>query len=227
MNIVVLGTGSVGRTLAAKLAELGHETVIGTRDVAELMARTESTAGGRVPPFADWHAANSGVRVDTFAGAVSGSDLIFLATVGSAAVDVLRSAEESNLEGKVVIDVSNALDFSQSPPGLFVSSTESLAERIQNAFPSARVVKTLNTMNASVMVNPQGVGGGDHHVFVSGNDAAAKETVVELLRGGFGWQNILDLGDLSTARGTEMYLPLWLRAMQALGTPTFNIKLVV
>jgi predicted dinucleotide-binding enzyme len=227
VNIAVLGTGTVGRTLGGKLAGRGHDVVIGTRDVAELMARTEPAMGGRVPPFAEWHKDNSGVSVDTFAGAAAHGEVVFLATVGSAALEVLRSAGESNLEGKVLIDVSNPLDYSHSPPALLVCNTESLGEQIQNAFPRTRVVKSLNTMNASVMADPRSVGGGDHHVFVSGDDAVAKEKVVELLRDGFGWQQVIDLGDITTARGTEMYLPLWLRAVQALGTPTFNVKLVV
>jgi 8-hydroxy-5-deazaflavin:NADPH oxidoreductase len=227
VNIAVLGTGTVGRTLGGKLAGRGHDVVIGTRDVAELMARTEPAMGGRVPPFAEWHKDNYGVSVDTFAGAAAHGEVVFLATVGSAALEVLRSAGESNLEGKVLIDVSNPLDYSHSPPALLVCNTESLGEQIQNAFPRTRVVKSLNTMNASVMADPRSVGGGDHHVFVSGDDAAAKEKVVELLRDGFGWQQVIDLGDITTARGTEMYLPLWLRAVQALGTPTFNVKLVV
>jgi len=224
VNIAILGTGTVGRALAGRLAELGHDVVIGTRDVADLMARSEPTMGGRLAPFSQWHEVNSEVRVDTFAGAAAGADIAFLATVGSAAIDVLRSAGESNLEGKILVDVTNALDYSHSPPALLVCNTESLAEQIQSAFPSTKVVKSLNTMNASVMVDPRAVGGGDHTVFMSGDDAGAKETIAELL-GGFGWEHIVDLGDITTARGTEMYLPLWLRAMQALGTATFNLKL--
>jgi 8-hydroxy-5-deazaflavin:NADPH oxidoreductase len=225
VNIAVLGTGMVGRTLGGALATLGHDVVIGTRNVDELMARTKSTRGGRVPPFSQWHADNPAVRVETFADAVAGAEIVILATVGNAALDVLNSAGDHNLEAKVLIDVSNALDMSHSPPVLFVCNTESLAERIQDAFPRTKVVKALNTMNASVMANPRAVGGGDHNVFMSGNDADAKERVAALLRE-FGWEHIVDLGDITTARGTEMYLPLWLRAVQALGTPTFNVKLV-
>jgi predicted dinucleotide-binding enzyme len=225
VNIAVLGTGTVGRTLGGALATLGHDVVVGTRDVADLMARTESTMGGRVPPFSDWHAVNQAVRVETFADAAAGAEVVFLATAGHAALDVLNSAGEGNLDDKVLIDVSNPLDYSHSPPALFVLNTESLGERIQSAFPGTKVVKALNTMNASVMADPRSVAGGDHNVFMSGNDADAKEKVAGLLRE-FGWEHIVDLGDITTARGTEMYLPLWLRAMQALGTPAFNLKLV-
>ena len=225
MNIAILGTGMVGRTLAGKLAALGHDVVVGTRDVDELMARTEPTRGGRVPPFSQWHETNSAVNVDTFAGAAAIGEILFLAAAGNAAIDVLKGAREDNLEGKVLIDVSNPLDHSYSPPALSVCNTESLAEQIQNTFPRTKVVKALNTMNASVMADPRAVGDGDHNVFMSGNDATAKEKVAELLRE-FGWEYIVDLGDITTARGTEMYLPLWLRAMQALGTSNFNLKLV-
>ena len=225
MNIAMLGTGMVGRTLAGRLAGLGHDVVIGTRDVAELLGRSEQTMGGRTPPFSEWHQANSNVGLEAFEGAAVDAEIIFLATVGNAALQVLRSAGQDNIAGKVVVDVSNPLDFSHSPPALSVCNTESLGEQIQSVFPQAKVVKTLNTMNASVMADPRALGGGDHNVFMSGNDAGAKEKVAGLLRE-FGWDHIVDLGDITTARGTEMYLPLWLRAMQALGTPTFNLKLV-
>ena len=105
-------------------------------------------------------------------------------------------------------------------------NTDSLGEQIQRAFPGARVVKALNTVTAAMMVNPQAVGGGDHHVFVSGDDPEAKGEVTRLLRDWFGWRNVLDLGDITTARGTEMYLALWIRMMIAMGSPMFNIKVV-
>ena len=111
------------------------------------------------------------------------------------------------------------------PPSLFVSNTGSLAEQIQRAFPQTRVVKTLNTVNAFVMVEPARLGGGDHSIFLSENDPAAKTGVADLLRS-FGWQDIVDLGDITTARGQEMYLPLWLRLWGVAKGPMFNVKLV-
>ncbi|NTU64818.1 MAG: NADP oxidoreductase, partial [Chloroflexi bacterium] len=133
---------------------------------------------------------------------------------------------EANLNGKTLIDISNPLDFSKGmPPTLFVKDSDSLAEQIQRAFPKVNVVKTLNTMTASVMVNPGQLAGGDHTVFVSGNDAGAKAQVAELLKG-FGWRDIIDVGDITTARGTEMLLPIWIRLMGALQTPFFNFKIV-
>lgn len=124
------------------------------------------------------------------------------------------------------MDVSNPLDFSSGmPPSLSVCNTDSLGEQIQRAFPNARVVKTLNTINANVMVNPLLVAGGDHDVFVSGDDADARARVSELLKSWFGWRSVIDLGDITTARGTEMMLPVWVRLWGALGTPMFNFKI--
>jgi 8-hydroxy-5-deazaflavin:NADPH oxidoreductase len=140
---------------------------------------------------------------------------------------VLALVGRANLDGKVLIDVANPLDFSHGvPPTLFISNTESLAERIQLTYPETKVIKALNTMNAALMVNPDRLAGGDHHVFVSGDDSRAKERVVNILKTDFGWRHVIDLGDISTARGAEMLLPLWLRLMGVLGTPMFNFKIV-
>ena len=148
------------------------------------------------------------------------------ATSGTVSLEALRLAGEQNLRGKILIDVSNPLDFSKGmPPTLTVCNTDSMGEQIQRAFPDAKVVKTLNTTNVNVMVDPAQVAGGDHDLFVSGNDAAAKARVTELLRQWFGWRTVIDLGDITTARGVEMLLPVWLRLMGALGTPLFNFKI--
>jgi hypothetical protein len=225
MKIAVLGTGTVGRTIAGKLSGLDHEVVVGTRDPDATLARTDTDAMGN-PPYASWQADHPAVRLAPFAAAAASGDLVVNATGGAGALDALTQAGEANLAGKVLLDVSNPLDFSQGfPPSLFVKDTDSLAEQIQRAFPEARVVKSLNTMTAAVMVDPGRVGGGGHTVFVSGNDPEAKQTVVSLLEA-FGHTDVIDLGDLSTARGVEMYLPLWLRMMGAVGTPYFNIKVV-
>jgi predicted dinucleotide-binding enzyme len=225
MNIAVLGTGAVGRTLAGKLSELGHDVVVGTRDPEATLARAESDAMGN-PPYSVWQADHPAVRLAPFAEAAVSGELVVNATGGGGSLDALAQAGAENLAGKVLLDVSNPLDFSQGfPPTLSVKDTDSLAEQIQRAFPEVRVVKALNTMTAAVMVDPGRVGGGDHSVFVSGNDSQAKQTVVSLLED-FGHTDVIDLGDLSTARGAEMYLPLWLRVMGAVGTPFFNIKVV-
>ena len=224
MNIAVLGTGMVGQALAARLLELGHDVVVGTRDPEATRGRTEPDGMGN-PPFSAWLEAHPAARLATFADAAAGAELVVNATSGSGAIPALEQAGADNLAGKVVLDISNPLDFSQGfPPTLFVKDTDSLGEQVQRAFPQARVVKTLNTLNASLMVNPKELGH-ESSVFVSGNDETAKATVTELLQS-FGHTDVIDLGDISTARGTEMLLPVWLRLMGSLGTATFNFKIV-
>ncbi len=200
MRIAVLGAGVVGQTLSAKLRELGHDVSIGTR----------SPRDGAV----------------SYAEAAEAADLVVNATSGVGSLEALDAAGAENLAGKVLLDVANALDFSKGrPPGLAVCNFDSLAEQIQRAHPDAKVVKALNTVNCDVMVDPASVPG-DHVVFVCGNDDGAKAQVVELL-GSFGWpsERVVDLGDITSARGTEMYVPLWVRLMGTLGTPSFNITL--
>src|SRR3954449_3477974 len=198
MRIGMLGTGVVGQTLEAKLTELGHDVKVGSRDPAR-----------------------------SFEAAAAHGELIFNATGGSVSLNALRMAGADNLAGKVVVDVSNPLDFSQGfPPSLTVCNTDSVAEQIQREFPDARVVKSLNTVNANVMVEP-GLVPGDHNIFVAGNDDGAKADVRALLEA-FGWpaERVLDLGGVDAARALEMYLPLWLRLFQAAGTPQVNIQLM-
>ncbi|HEU5241921.1 MAG TPA: NAD(P)-binding domain-containing protein [Ornithinibacter sp.] len=224
MNIAVLGTGMVGRTLAARLHELGHRVVVGTRDPQATLARTDTDRMGN-PPFSAWHADHQDVPLATFAEAAAGAELVVHASSGSAALEVLGLAGAENLAGKTLVDVSNPLDPSAGfPPTLFVKDTDSLGEQLQRAFPDARVVKTLNTMTAAIMVHPETLGASST-VFVSGEDADAKATVTELLRS-FGHDDVVDLGGIETARGAEMVMPLWLRLMGALGTPFFNFKVV-
>jgi predicted dinucleotide-binding enzyme len=225
MRIGVLGTGTVGQTLADKLKSLGHEVMVGTRDPEAAKSRMTSDQDW-VRPFGEWHRAHPDVPVVAFSQAAQDAELVVNATNGAASLEVLKAAGSENLNGKTLIDISNPLDFSQGmPPSLFVSNTDSLAEQIQATFPGAKVVKTLNTVTARVMVEPGEVAGGDHTMFVAGNDAGAKEEVTRLLKEGFGWQDVVDLGDITAARSMEMYLPLWLRLM-ATGGPMFNLKVV-
>lgn len=224
MKTAVLGTGTVGRTIATRLAELGHTVTIGTRSPEATLGRTEADAMGNAP-FATWAAANPGVTLAGYAEAAVGAELIVNATNGNGSLDALAQVGAENLDGKVILDIANPLDFSQGmPPTLFVKDTDSLGEQIQRAFPTARVVKSLNTLNADLMVRPDTLPEAST-VFVSGNDADAKHMVTELLKD-FGHQDVIDLGDISTARGTEMLLPVWLRLWGALGTPEFNFKIV-
>ncbi|WP_026931121.1 NADPH-dependent F420 reductase [Glycomyces tenuis] len=222
MKIAVMGTGTVGRALAGRFAELGHDVTVGTRDVASTLAREPEQGES----YTAWARANPAVGLASFADAAAGSELNVNAASGQAAIEVLGAAGEGNLAGKVLIDVSNPLDFSGGlPPTLSVKDTDSLGERIQRAFPEALVVKTLNTMNASLMADPRRLAGGDHSVFVSGDDPDAKRTVADLLEQ-MGHTDVVDLGDITTARGAEMVLPLWLRLFGAFGTAEFNFKVV-
>ena len=225
MRIAVLGTGSVGRALAGRLATLGHDVTVGTRDVQATMARDAPDRFGN-PPFATWLETAGDIAIGSLAEAAAAAEVVINATNGASSISALIAAGEYNLAGKVVIDVANPLDASAGmPPSLSVSNTDSLAERIQRRFPAARVVKTLNTMNAAVMVDPGMIGGGDHTVFLSGDDVGAKAVVRDLLVS-LGWIDIVDLGDITTARGPEMLLPLWLRLFSALGTSRMQFKVV-
>jgi 8-hydroxy-5-deazaflavin:NADPH oxidoreductase len=214
MKIAVLGTGIVGNTIATKLIQLGHEVKMGSRT-----ANNEKAA--------EWVKANtSKASQGTFADAAAFGEIIFNCTQGLASLDALKLAGAQNLKGKILIDLANALDASKGmPPSLAVCNTDSLGEQIQREFPEAKVVKTLNTMNCKVMVNPSLVSG-DHDIFMSGNDPEAKARVEDILKNWFGWKIVIDLGDITTARGTEMLLPIWLRLWGTFKTPNFNFKIV-
>jgi predicted dinucleotide-binding enzyme len=213
MDIGIIGSGIVGQTLGDALAGRGHAVVVGTRDAGKLREWAGKTGGQ--------------AQVGSFADAAAHGEIVMNATSGRGSLDALRMAGASALRDKVLIDIANPLDFARGfPPSLFVSNTESLGEQIQAAFPDTRVVKTLNTVSVVVMVDPAKVGGGDHHLFVCGNDAAAKSKVTGLLKSWFGWKHVVDLGDITTSRGTEMYLPLWVRLYGTMKTPAFNIRIV-
>ena len=225
MRLGVLGTGVVGKTIAARLAGLGHEVMVGTREPEQTLSRTEPDAYGN-PPFSAWQEEHPEVKLGIFEEAATHGEMVVNATAGGVSLEALELAGEDNMNGKILIDVSNPLDFSRGmPPTLSVSNTDSLGEQIQRRFPEARVVKTLHTMNAHLMVDPAQLAETDHTVFVSGNDAEAKQAVTELLES-FGWTDVIDLGDITTARGTEMMLPVWLRLFSALQKPIFNFKIV-
>ncbi len=227
MKIAVLGTGVVGQNLAEKLVTLGHEVTMGTRDVKKALATSEPDMFGRAA-FGEWHKSHTNINVATFADAASFGELVINATNGMGALSALKLAGQENLRNKILLDVSNPLDFSKGmPPSLIVSNTDSLAEQIQRLLPETKVVKSLNTINAYIMTNPSLVPG-DHTIFLGGNDDAAKLQVRGLLIT-FGWkdENIFDLGDISTSRGTEMILPIWVRILSKLQNPFFNFKVVV
>lgn len=210
MDIAVLGTGEVGRRIATALIGAGHAVCLGSRSADH--------AGGQA-----W-AAEHGGRVATFADAAAGAELVFLCTSGQHAVAVVESAG-SGLDGKVLVDLTNPLDFSQGfPPRLFVCNDDSLGERVQRAAPRARVVKALNTVSNTLMLSPGRLPGA-HDVLLCGDDADAKSAVADLLTS-FGWPAPIDIGPISGARGLEAWLLLWTRLYAALGTPDFNLSIV-
>jgi 8-hydroxy-5-deazaflavin:NADPH oxidoreductase len=212
MRIGILGTGDVGSRLGTKLVSLGHEVKMGSRNAQN-------------PKAAEWVNAN-GPRASagTFADAAKFGEVVFNCTSGSVSLEALRQAGADNIGRKVLVDVANPLDFSRGmPPSLTVCNTDSLAEQIQRAFPDAKVVKTLNTVSNTVMVNP-GIVPGDHDIFVCGNDSQAKARIVEILRA-FGWKDPIDLGDITAARGVEMLLPIWVCLFGKFQSPNFNFKI--
>lgn len=218
MRIAVLGTGMVGRALAGALSGLGHDVAVGTRDPEATLARSE--AGG----FSAWSQAHPKVEVAGFAEAARGADLVVDALPGEVARAGVEAAAIA--DGTVLLDVANPLDSgSGMPPSLFVANTDSLAEQLQREFPGLRVVKSLNTMNAHLMVNPGQLAGGDFTTFVCGDDADAKRLVTGLLTE-LGHRDVIDLGELAAARGMEALMLVWLRLWGVLGTVAFNYKIV-
>jgi hypothetical protein len=221
MKIGIIGSAHVAQTVGGKLVQMGHDVVLGTRDPSKL--DNKKGGGGTLR---EWLSAHPSGRVATNAEAAAHGDLLINATNGDGAINALTLAGAQNLAGKVLIDISNPLDFSKGmPPTLFVKDSDSLGELIQRTFPDAKVVKTWNTMSADVMINPALVHRGDHTIFVCGNDEGAKSAVSDLLKT-LGWHDILDLGDLTAARGTEMLLPIWIRLWGTLRTGNFQFKIV-
>jgi 8-hydroxy-5-deazaflavin:NADPH oxidoreductase len=217
MNIGILGTGVVGVTIGTKLAGQGHDVMLGSRTSNNQKALAWAETAG---PHAS---------VGTFADAAAHGEVVLNCTGGMVSLDALRMAGAENLKGKILIDLANPLDFSNGfPPSLSVCNTDSLGEQIQREFPEVNVVKTLNTITCFVMINPAAVPG-DHTIFVSGNDTDAKKQVVAWLGEWFGWkaENIIDLGDITTARGPEMILPVWVQLYRTFQNPRFNFQVVV
>lgn len=229
MKIAIIGTGIVGKTIASKLVELNHDVMMGTRNVSDKLASTQTDNYGN-PPFGEWIKTNIKVKLGSFAEAAAFGELVVNATNGSNSITALILAGTKNLAGKVLIDIANPLDFSNGmPPSLLpgLNNTNSLAEEIQKTFPDTMVIKTLNTMWCGLMVNPNLVGNGDHINFISGNNSEAKNKVIKLLNQ-FGWldKNILDIGDITGARATESLLPIWLKVMGVTKNGAFNFRLV-
>ena len=213
MNIGVLGTGMVGQTIGSKLVQLGHDVMMGSRDEANPKAVAWTKQEGRKALFG------------TFANTTAFGEIIFNCTFGSTSLDALHQAGAENMKNKILIDTANPLDYSNEIWSLTVCNTDSLGEQIQRAFPDTRVVKTFNTINCDVMVDPNKLLE-KSDVFVSGNSADAKATVIKILHDWFGWRSVIDLGDITTSRGVEMYVVLWRNLRLATSSHRFNIKVV-
>ena len=226
MDIGIIGSGQVAQTLGGRFLDLGHSVTISSRDPSQPKDRGE---WGVIPSADEWVAAQRAEGADaaagSFAAAALAGDLIVNATAGASSLAALELAGVEHLAGK--IDIANPLDFSRGmPPSLTVCNTDSLGEQIKAAFPKTKVVKTLNTVNVGVMIDPAQLGA-ETDLFIAGNDAEAKARVTKhVLREWLGWSRVLDLGDITAARATEMYMPLWLRLWGAAGTGALNIKVV-
>jgi len=216
MKIAVLGTGMVGNAIATKLVDIRHEIMMGSRT-------TKSDAGQ------EWLRSVGGkAQIGTFADAATFGEIVFDCTNGANSIAALRLAGAENLRDKILIQVGNPLDFSKGmPPSLTVCNSDSLGEQTQREFPRVRLVKALNTVNCDIMIAPSRVPS-DHDLFICGNDPAAKREVANWLCEWFGWKpaNIIDLGDITNSRGTEMFLALWVRLWGVVGSPHFNIHVV-
>jgi 8-hydroxy-5-deazaflavin:NADPH oxidoreductase len=222
MKIGIIGSGVVAQTLGSKLVELAHDVVLGTRDPKKIDEKKLFASTLR-----EWlDQIKNRAKLATFAEAAAHGEILINATSGTVSLDALKLAAADEVGSKILIDAANELDHSKGmPPAVLASQERCLAEKIQATFPNLKVVKTLNTVGAPVMVNPKAVGGGDHTVFVSGNDAEAKAQVTTLLRS-FGWSDVLDLGDIGSARGPEMYMAMWIRLWGATQTGMLNVKVV-
>jgi predicted dinucleotide-binding enzyme len=217
MKIAILGTGQVGHLIGSKLIENGYQVMMGGRNADNEKGLAFVKENG-----------NQNAFYGTFEDASKFSDIVFNATNGKYALEALKLAK-TTFSGKTIVDVSNPLDFTTKPPTLIpeFSNTSSLGESIQNLFPEAKVVKTLNTMGIGLGVNPNQLNNGDHTLLIAGNDQEAKLDAHSILKK-FGWKTeaIFDLGDITASRGMESYLGLFgVRVMMA-GQKVFNIKII-
>ncbi|HEX3698970.1 MAG TPA: NAD(P)-binding domain-containing protein [Polyangia bacterium] len=213
MKIGIVGSGMVGSALGTKFVQLGHEVKMGSRSASNEKAAAWVTSAG------------AKAAQGTFADAAAFGEIVLNCTAGTVSLPALQAAGAKNLSGKILIDVSNPLDFSKGmPPSLSVCNTDSVGEQLQRAFPDVKVVKALNTVNSALMINPAALPG-EHDLFICGNGADAKTRVTEILRDWFGWKSVLDLGDISAARATEAIILLWVRLYGKFQSPHFNWKI--
>lgn len=203
VKVGVLGSGDVGKALAAGFASRGHDVVIGSRTPAKL---------------ADWVSSqDAAVVAGTFDDAAAHGRMLVVAVRGDAAETLVGSLGAEAVAGKVVIDATNPLSFdAHGPPGLFVGTEDSLGERLQRAMPGASVVQCFNTVNHAKMVDPA-FAGGVPEMMLCGDDAEAKAAVADVAMS-FGWPGVLDVGGIDGAPWLEALVPLWVRVGGVLGT---------
>ena len=213
MQVGILGSGVTAQTIGSKLVQLGHEVMLGSREEAKPSSVVWAKDAGQQALYG------------TFQNAAAFGEILFNCTLGIASLDALNQAGAENMKDKILIDTSNPIDRSTGVWKLTVCNTDSLGEQIQRAFPETKVVKTLNTINANVMTDPAKLTEMTD-LFVSGNELDAKATVIRLLREWFGWRHVIDLGDITTARGVEMYVLFWHYLRDVTPAPRFNIKVV-
>ena len=213
-RVGVLGTGVVGRRLAAGFRGRGHEVIIGSRDPDK-------------PELREWLSADgTGIRSGTFAEAAAASQLLVLAVLGDAAEQVIQDAGRESFAGKVVIDAMNPLDFSGGfPPKLSISGEDSLGERVQRALPDASVVKAFNIIGNPYFVDPS-FSDGEPTMLIAGNDADAKRRVTDLLAD-FGWSDIVDIGGIDGSRELEAICIAWVKIGGVRGAWDHGFKLLV
>ena len=217
MKIAILGTGVVGNTLGSAFISKGHEVMMGSRNANNEHATSWAAQNGSLASHGK------------FSDAAKFGEILFNCTKGEHSLDALKAAGNENMAGKILVDVSNPLDFSKGmPPTLFLVNDTSLGEVIQKEFPDTKVIKALNTLTCSLMVNPGKIGNGDHNIFICGNDETAIKKTTMLLHESFNWklENIIHLGDITNSRGTEQLLPIWIRLMGTFKTADFNFKIV-
>jgi len=213
-RVGVLGTGEVGRRLAAGFCSRGHEVMIGSRDPDK-------------PELREWLSGpGAGIEAGLFADAARHGEVLVMAVLGNAAADAIAEAGPANFGGKVVIDAMNPLDFSAGfPPKLSITGEDSLGERVQRELPDARVVKAFNTIGNQYFVDP-GFSEGQPTMLIAGDDEAAKRTVGDVLAD-FGWPAAVDIGGIEGSRELEAICIAWVKIGGSRGAWDHGFKLLV
>ncbi len=213
-RVGVLGTGEVGRRLAAGFRSRGHDVMIGSREPGK-------------PELREWLSGDgAGIEAGTFAQAAAHGELLVLAVLGNAAEEAIADARPDNFDGKVVIDTMNPLDFSSGfPPKLSITGEDSLGERIQRGLPDAKVVKAFNIIGNPYFVDPN-LSEGRPTMLIAGEDEPAKRIVRDVLTD-FGWSDVVDIGGIEGSRELEAICIAWVKIGGARGSWDHGFKLLV